>query len=289
MKKINIIAAAMALVLSASCDRNIEFQHETFATFDAVTFSVDETAGRVSVPVSIYNPTGSEIQVTVKAVDGKGISGVDYDIVSPASGILTFSGDVTSQNIEVEITDFTGEFTGSKDFTIEIASATAGVTVGNLNTARFTIKDLDHPLAAFIGDWTGAPLVDYFEGDQYTLNLTIIANDDDPTFSSVYVQNIDPYFASAGYNSNNGFNTFLAVANAERTQLKLESGQPVGYKTCQLLGFDGPDLDTAGTTQYMLFDLNEDGTLTIPNAFGVYNAGEGWYSAYLGGLTLSKN
>lgn len=289
MKKINIIAAAMALVLSASCDRNIEFQHETFATFDAVTFSVDETAGRVSVPVSIYNPTGSEIQVTVKAVDGKGVSGVDYDIVSPASGILTFSGDVTSQNIEVEITDFTGEFTGSKDFTIEIASATAGVTVGNLNTARFTIKDLDHPLAAFIGDWTGAPLVDYFYGDQYTLNLTIIANDDDPTFSSVYVQNIDPYFASAGYNSNNGFNTFLAVANADRTQLKLQSGQPVGYKTCQLLGFDGPDLDTAGTTDYMLFDLNEDGTLTIPNAFGVYNAGEGWYSAYLGGLTLSKN
>lgn len=289
MKKINIIAAAMALVLSASCNRNLEFQHETFATFDAVTFSVDETAGRVSVPVSIYNPTGSEIQVTVKAVDGKGVSGVDYDIVSPASGILTFSGDVTSQNIEVEITDFSGEFTGSKDFSIEIASATAGVTVGNLNTARFTIKDLDHPLAAFIGDWTGAPLVDYFYGDQYTLNLTIIANDDDPTFSSVYVQNIDPYFASAGYNSNNGFNTFLAVANAERTQLKLESGQPLGYKTCQLLGFDGPDLDTAGTTQYMLFDLNADGTLTIPNAFGVYNAGEGWYSAYLGGLTLSKN
>lgn len=289
MKKINIIAAAMALVLSASCNRNLEFQHETFATFDAVTFSVDETVGRVSVPVSIYNPTGSEIQVTVKAVDGKGVSGVDYDIVSPASGILTFSGDVTSQNIEVEITDFSGEFTGSKDFSIEIASATAGVTVGNLNTARFTIKDLDHPLAAFIGDWTGAPLVDYFYGDQYTLNLTIIANDDDPTFSSVYVQNIDPYFASAGFNSNNGCNTFLAVANAERTQLKLESGQPIGYKTCQLLGFDGPDLDTAGTTQYMLFDLNADGTLTIPNAFGVYNAGEGWYSAYLGGLTLSKN
>ena len=289
MKKINIIAAAMALVLSASCNRNIEFQHETFATFDAVTFSVDETVGRVSVPVSIYNPTGSEIQVTVKAVDGKGVSGVDYEIVSPASGILTFSGDVTSQNIEVEITDFSGEFTGSKDFTIEIASATAGVSVGNLNTARFTIKDLDHPLAAFIGDWTGAPLVDYFYGDQYTLNLTIIANDDDPTFSSVYVQNIDPYFASAGFNAANGCNTFLAVANTERTQLTLESGQPIGYKTCQLIGFDGPDLSTASTTQYLLFDLNADGTLTIPNAYGVYNAGEGWYSAYLGGLTLSKN
>lgn len=288
MKKINIIAAATVLVLSASCERKIEFQHETFATFDAVTFSVDETVGRVSVPVSIYNPTGSEVQVTVKAVDGKAVSGVDYEIVSPASGILTFSGTTTSQTVEVEITDFSGEFTGSKDFAIEIASATAGVGVGNLNTARFTIKDLDHPLAAFIGDWSGAPLVDFFYGDQYTLNITIAANDDDPTFSSVYIQNIDPYFASAGYNSNNGFNIFLAVANEDRTQLLLESGQPIGYKTCQLIGFDGPDLNSAGTTQYLLFNLNADGTLTIPNAYGVYNEGEGWYSAYLGGLTLSK-
>lgn len=290
MKKINIIAAATVLVLSASCERKIEFQHETFATFDAVTFSVDETVGRVSVPVSIYNPTGSEVQVTVKAVDGKAVSGVDYEIVSPASGLLTFSGTTTSQTVEVEITDFSGEFTGSKDFTIEIASATAGVGVGNLNTARFTIKDLDHPLAAFIGDWTGGPLVDYFYGDQYTLTLTIVANDNDPTFSSVYVQNIDPYFASAGYNANNGFNTFLATANEDRTQLILESGQPIGYSDCVVFGFDGPDLSSASTAGYMVFDLNEDGTLTIPNAYGVYTpGGGGWYSAYLGGVTLTKN
>lgn len=279
----------MVLVLSASCNREIELQPQTFATLDAVSFSVDETVGKVSVPVSIYNPTGAEVQVTVKGVDGRGVKGVDYDIVSPSSGILTFSGDVTTQNIEVEITDFSGEFTGGKDFTIEIASATAGVSVGNLNTAYFTIKDLDHPLAAFIGEWTGGPLVDFFYGDQYTLNLTIVSNDDDPTFNSVLVQNIDPYFAGAGFNSNNGCNIFVAVANEDRTQLLLESGQPIGYSTCQLLGFDGPDLNTAGTTQYMLFDLNADGTLTIPNAFGVYNAGEGWYSAYLGGVTLSKN
>lgn len=289
MKKINFIAAAIVLVLSASCNREIELQPQTFATLDAVSFSVDETVGKVSVPVSIYNPTGAEVQVTVKGVDGRGVKGVDYDIVSPSSGILTFSGDVTTQNIEVEITDFSGEFTGGKDFTIEIASATAGVSVGNLNTAYFTIKDLDHPLAAFIGEWTGGPLVDFFYGDQYTLNLTIVSNDDDPTFNSVLVQNIDPYFAGAGFNSNNGCNIFVAVANEDRTQLLLESGQPIGYSTCQLLGFDGPDLNTAGTTQYMLFDLNADGTLTIPNAFGVYNAGEGWYSAYLGGVTLSKN
>lgn len=279
----------MVLVLSASCNREVVLQPETFATFDAVSFSVDETVGKVTVPVSIYNPTGAEVQVTVKGVDGKGVNGVDYEILSPASGILTFSGDVATQNIEVEITDFSGEFTGGKDFSIEIASATAGVSTGCLNTAYFTIKDLDHPLAAFIGEWTGGPLVDFFYGDQFTMNISIVSNDDDPTFNSVLIQNLDPYFAGAGINANSGCNIFVAYANEDRTQLYLESGQPIGYSTCQLIGFDGPDLNTASTTQYMLFDLNADGTLTIPNAWGVYNAGQGWYSAYLGGVTLSKN
>lgn len=288
MKKINILAAAVMLILSVSCNRKLDFEHETFATFDAVSFSVDETVGKVTVPVSIYNPTGSEVQVTVKAVDGKAVEGTDYELVSPASGILTFSGDVTTQNVEVEITDMSGEFTGGKDFTIEIASATTGVTVGNLNTAYFTIKDLDHPLAAFIGDWSGSPLVDFFYGDQYTLELSIISNDDDPTFSSVLIQNLDPYFASAGFNAANGCNIFIATANEDKKALYLESGQPMGYSTCQVIGFDGPDLNSAGTTGYVLFELNEDGTLTIPNAFGVYNEGEGWYSAYIGGLTLTK-
>lgn len=290
MKKIYYIAAAIVLMTSASCNRAIELQPQTFATLDAVTFSVDETVGKVAVPVSIYNPTGAEVQVTVKAVDGKGVKGVDYEIVSPASGILTFSGETTTQNIEVEITDFSGEFTGGKDFTIEIASATAGVSVGSYDTAFFTIKDLDHPLAAFIGDWTGGPLVDFFYGDQYALNISIVSNDNDPTFNSVLIQNIDPYFAGAGFSAASGCNIFLAVANEDRTQLLLESGQPVGYDDCVIMGFDGPDLSSANTTQYALFNLNTDGTLTIPNAFGVYssNAG-GWYSAYLGGLTLSKN
>jgi len=177
MKKINIIAAAMVLVLSASCNRKIELQPQTFATFDAVSFSVDETAPSVSVPVSIYNPTGAEVQVTVKGVDGKAVNGVDYEIVSPASGILTFSGDVATQNIEVKINGQVGEFTNNKDFTIQIASATTGVSVGNLNTARVVIKDLDHPLASILGEYAAEGL-SAAAGGAYAWTVTIDKNDD---------------------------------------------------------------------------------------------------------------
>lgn len=177
MKKINILAAAMVLVLSASCNREIELQPETFATFDAVSFSVDETAGKVSIPVSIYNPTGSEIQVTVKGVDGKAVNGVDYEITTPASGILTFSGDVATQNIEIKINGFVGEFTNNKDFTVQIASATSGITVGNLNTARVVIKDLDHPLASILGEYSAQGL-SAAAGGVYDWTVTIDKNDD---------------------------------------------------------------------------------------------------------------
>lgn len=167
----------MVLVLSASCNRKIELQPQTFATFDAVSFSVDETAPSVSVPVSIYNPTGSEVQVTVKGVDGKAVNGVDYEIVSPASGILTFSGDVATQNIEVKINGQVGEFTNNKDFTIQIASATNGVGVGNLNTARVVIRDLDHPLASILGEYSGVGVFASV-GGVYNWTLTIDKNDD---------------------------------------------------------------------------------------------------------------
>jgi len=288
MKRFNILVAACALLLASACNREVEFQHETFVSLNSISYSVDETVGTVTVPVTIYNPTGAEVQVTVATTDINAESGVDYEIVSPASGLLTFSGEETTKNIEVAITDYTGEFTGSKDFKLQIACTTPGVTVGSFNTASFVIKDLDHPLSMFIGEWAGAPLIDYFYGDQYALNLTIVANDEDPTFSTLYIQNLDPYFASNGINAANSCNIFLAQVTEDKKQLIIQSGQPVGYKTCQLIGFDGPNLDTASTTGYLIFDFNADGTLTIPNAFGVYNAGEGWYSAYLGGLTLSK-
>ena len=93
MKKIYIIAAALTLVLTASCNRKVGFEHETFATLDAVSYSVDETVGKLIVPVSIYNPTGAEVQISVSVDDVTATSGTDYDIVSPALGLLTFSGE----------------------------------------------------------------------------------------------------------------------------------------------------------------------------------------------------
>lgn len=171
MKKINIIAAAIALVFSASCNRELEFQHETFATLDAVNFSIDETAGKVRIPMSIYNPTGSEVKVTVTCTDGSAKASEDYEVTYPATGVLTFSGNTCNDTLEIAIKAFEGVFTNNKVFTVQIASATEGVGVGNLSTAKVTIKDIDHPLANILGEYTAND-----DGD--TWDVTFDKNDE---------------------------------------------------------------------------------------------------------------
>lgn len=276
----------MALVLTASCDRKLEFQHETFATFDAVSFSVDETVGQVTVPVSIYNPTGSEIQVTVKAVDGKGVAGVDYEIVTPSSGILTFSGDVTTQNVVVAITDYSGEFTGAKDFSLKLESATAGVGVGNYNTARFTVKDLDHPLSLFIGNWSGS-ILSYFDGGNIPINFTIAANEEDETFSSLIISDLDPALVSYGYTAANGYNMYLGTVNAEKNKITVAAGQETGLTGYVIVGFDTDSIETATAFVDLVIDY-VDGKLVINQGWGSTDGTGYWGGIYFGGAELTK-
>ena len=171
MKKIYIIAAAAALVFSTSCNRELEFQHETFATFDAVNFSIDETAGKVRIPMSIYNPTGSEVKVTVTCTDGSAKVSEDYEVTYPEAGVLTFSGSTSTDTLEIAIKAFEGVFTNNKNFTVQIASATEGVGVVNLSTAVVTIKDIDHPLANILGEYSATD-------GEYTWDLAFDKNDE---------------------------------------------------------------------------------------------------------------
>ena len=273
----------MVLVLSASCNRKMEFQHETFATFDAVSFGVDETVGQVKVPVSIYNPTGSEIQITLKAVDGKAVEGVDYEVVSPTSGILTFSGDQTTQEITVNITDYSGEFTGAKDFKLVIESATAGVSVGNYNTASFNIKDLDHPLSKFIGTWEGT-MAGMFQSAAWPTSFIVAADENDDTFTKLILDDgINPYFIAAGIKGA----TFQAEVSGD--QIIVYAEQPMGYSDVVVLGFDAADPNEASAYDHLRFQYNEDGTLTQLNAYGAYTPGAGgFYEIYMGGPVFTR-
>ena len=280
------VAAAVTLLLAASCNRKVDYQYEKYATLYHSSFTVAENAGELRIPVLVKNTKGADVQVSVKIAEGSAVEGVDYEVVSPANGILSFSGDTDSLDVVINLlTPALGEFTGAKNFNVSVASATEGVGVGLISNAKVTIDDIDHPLAAWIGSWTGE--IEGFFGNwpKGATTFTVSADPEGDPFSDLIVSGgINPYFVAAA-----GANPDFS-AKVDGNQLIIYAEQPCGYSDVVLLGFDAADPDAASAYDHARFQLQEDGTLVVLTAYGAYTpSGGGFYEIYLGGAVFTKN
>lgn len=287
MKKIlNIFSVAVLVLMAVSCDRKVEYQHETFATFYTNAYNVNEDCGTLKVPVVLYNPTGAEAQFALTVNADKAEEGKDFEIISPANGILTFSEKTDSLTVEIAISDdFVGEFTGGKHFTLQLASITDGIKVGNFNAASVDILDLDHPLAAFIGTWSGTVNA-LFQNPSYKATITIVADEKDETFTKLVVNSgLDPFFTSMGYGKDKKYEA-IAVSS---TEIAVTAEQENGYDDVVLLGFNDADPDAATAYDHIRFVVQDDGSLKLTTAYGAYTpSGGGFYEIYLGGAILTR-
>ncbi len=279
MKRINIILAAMVL-LAVSCNRKIDFPHETFVTFEKVSFSVNEGVGTVSIPVSVYNPTGADVQVTVTALEGTGEKGaiedIDYEIVSPAMGVLTFSGETSVKDIEIKLLH-DKKLTGTKNFKVQIASVTPGINVGGYNVATVKILDAEHPLAPIIGEWGGS--IEGATGTVYETTFNIDTVDDDDTFTQVRIDSgIDPMFSS--------MSSAVYAGIAVDGVITLQSEQLNGYEDYYLQGIkvaaDGFYLNETFGFAY------KDNTMMIVGPYGVLTGDGGLAEVYFQGTFEKK-
>jgi hypothetical protein len=213
------------------------------------------------------------------------VEGVDYEVVSPANGILSFSGDTDSLDVVINLlTPALGEFTGAKNFNVSVASATEGVGVGLISNANVTIDDIDHPLAAFIGSWTGEMVGMFGNWPKGPSTITVTADPNgDPFTDLIFDGGINPYFlAAVGANPD-----FSAVVNGNVATVLAD--QPCGYSDVVTLGFNAPDPNSADSYDDIHFELQEDGTLKLLNAYGAYTpGGGGFYEIYLGDVVFTK-
>ena len=279
------VAAAVALLSTVSCSRKVEYEFEAYATMYGASYSVSETAGEFKLPVLLQNATGADVQITVNVAEGKAKEGVDYEVLSPANGILNFSGETDSLDVVIKIFDtFKEEFTGTKDFTVSIASATNGVNVGIINQTKVSIEDINHPLARFIGKWTGEMTGFFGNWPKAATSFTISADPEGDPFTDLIVSGgINPYFVSAA-----GANPDY-YAKVEGETVRVFAEQPCGHSDVILLGFNAPDPNAADSYDDALFELKEDGTLVQTNAFGAYTpSGGAFYEIYLGGAVFTK-
>lgn len=273
----------MTLFMSASCNRKAVVESYSYVTLYDTEFSVKENAGELRIPVILQNPTGAEAQVSVKFVDDTAQEGVDYEIVSPANKLIFFSGETSTSEIVLSITSFEGEFTPpDKEFTISIESLTPGVENGTVSSALVTIVDLDHPLAPYIGTWTGT-MYGMYQMPKYETSIKIKSVKNDDTYSKLrFSGDINPYFMMNGFDA-----TYQAVLT--NGQVVLANNQSAGYDDAVIRGFDHADPNKASAYTGPTYELDEDGNLVQLYAFGAYTpGGGGFYEIYLGGATFTR-
>jgi hypothetical protein len=276
-----ICLAGLAALSLAACSHVAQYTSEDFVAFRSGSYSVSETSGSIKVPVIAYPQNGNpNTTVSFKVVDGSAKAGTNFS-VEPASGVLTFAGDST-QYITVNVKNQAGLYTGDLSFGIEITSTTNDYAFHHYNAVKFNIKDEDHPLINYFGSYTTSACMGYW-GDNYsghTIELAAFEGD----VNSFSISNLEPYLGGNGFKG-----PVKGVLNAEKTVITIASGQATGYNDVNYYGFDAPNPNDAESSEAdIIINIQEDGSLFIPNAWGAAGA-SGWYEILLGGVTYKKN
>ena len=278
------VAATVALLLAASCNRKVEYQFESYATLYNSSYAVAENVGELRIPVLVNNTNGADVQISVKVNEGKALDGVDYEVVSPANGLLSFTGETDSLDVVIKIIAFEGEFTGAKDFSVNITSATDGLSVGTINSANVIIQDLDHPLSMLVGQWEGTVQFATNPPTPLPAVLNITIDETDETYSKVIIEGWEAHPNYGGYAL-----PIVGIYDAERSTLLVPPGQAAwgvdGYGFV-FYGFDGSN----AVNLELVYDPKTE-TLTQANYYGCYSTAgsdQGWWSLYQPGAVFTK-
>ncbi len=302
MKKLySVIALAAGLVMLASCDLNKEpvfNDSDAFVAFDNAALSFSETDGEVSIPVTLASLNGKSTTVSYEAANGTAKSGVNFELVDGA-GTLSFTPDARTQYIKVRILDpeveyedgerVGGLYTGDLKFTISFKS-TGDVAASRQNACTVTIKDVDHPMSALLGDYS-MTAESYFNGPvDWTMSILKDEKDD----HMVWFFNI---FAVDGWADTDTM--YYGNVDADMTTITIPLGQesvytrPTGYHLT-LYGIDADlnDYQTGNLTVTIEKDANGKVTgLDFGDELGIwaYLPTEGSLSILLPGISGTKN
>ncbi len=279
MKKIFLLLNVFALCLLAACNPN-EYatfdDKDAFVAFDGASYSVKEDVGVVKVPVTLASVAGLEKNVTVVAVDGTAKSGVDFNLKN--GGVLSFNNQTRTAYVEIEVINRTGEYTGDLNLTLKFGDL-GGVNAGTRSSVSVTIQDLDHPLSPILGTYTATT-----DSGRGAFTWTVTLEKDPSDVTKIWILDLDPYFASYGYVSSVGYNTFYGVVNSDMTQIALPSGQAVGYQSVAVVICDNYEAVYSGNIM-MNIDV-ENKTISIDGMWGIDEGG--WWN-YYGNTVLVKD
>ena len=288
-KNTTIVLAALAAVALASCNNDQpEFNDkDAFVSFTDTKASIDENKATLEIPVQLSSLKGKEGSVDFEITADKtapAVEGTNYTVAN-ATRTLTFTKESNVQNINLNIIDLAGTFTGDLRLNIKLKNA-QGVNLGAESSFDVTIVDLDHPLAFMLGTFRASGESNF--NGATTWNVEIKKDDSD--VNKVWIYNILPAGTSDKY-------PVYGTVNEDKTELRIPVGQNTKKTSSQygwlyaFGGIEGGSL-TDQVTDYMscpiTTDANGNAIISIPYIFGAYatsdaagNDGLGWFEIML--------
>lgn len=245
-------ACALALTAALSCSKLNEtpvFEDgKSFVGFAQTTYTVNEDADSLVIPVTVASPDPVKVTVAYSVADSTAKKGTNYTLADEAA-VLVYDGETRTQNIVLNIVNIatTAEksgYTGDLLFTVTLESA-GDLDLGYNKTCTVKIVDLDHPLAAILGQYkvTGT----YYNGSPAEWILTM--DKDESDVSVVWIDK-PGYFAQAA-ESWGDFSVYGNVSDDLKT-ITIPCGQTCGANS------DSPAWD-ADETDLFIFGTWEPG------------------------------
>ena len=259
----------------ASCNKELTFNHHSFISMYGGNQSVAEDVGNVTIPVSLYNNKDGAT-ITVKCTDGTAVSGTNYQLVEPASGVINAAAGDTLKKIVVKIIDRPGIFDGNLAFNVSIDSQTEGVEVGAHDNIFVTIKDNDHPLVDMFGEYTMQAVSMNSNGGLSYPSWTVNVSAYDGNVTRLWFSNLT-YFTATAYHSYTGDCPVYGVVSEDKKTITFPFPQTSG--TLEAWGIDDAAY-TFGHTGYngvyvtseveVVFTLDEEsGAYFTQDSFGI--------------------
>lgn len=273
-----ICIAGLAALSLAACSHIAKFTSEDFVAFSNASYSVQESAGSIKIPVYAYPQDGNpNTTVSFKVIEQTAKTGEDFSI-EPAGGVLTFSGD-SVQYITVKVVDHDGVYTGNKTFGLEMTSVSNDYTFPNFNSCKITILDEDHPLLDLFGEYTFTTIMADFDDEgnidgiyrhSWTMNMGPVEGD----VTKVSMDHIT--FFSVNYASYCGPMPVVASVSGDKKTITISCPQttkgtaaPWGLDENFILykhgGWKGEYITENDT---VTFKQQEDGTWSTTESFG---------------------
>lgn len=318
MKKniFHVSCLILGLAALASCELNDNptfSDGDAFVTFDSAALSCSESDGEIAIPVTLVSLGGVSATASYEVVAGTAKQGVNFDIAN-TSGTLSFSPGTATQSITVRILDpdvtyadgqrVSGAYTGDLSFQVTIKGAD-GAALSMESTCTVTIKDIDHPLTAILGDYTFTARSTVPDEKEAMASWPCEIAKDDTDDHLVWFYDL-PYQSRGGFD---GWDTsYYGIVSEDLGTITIPLGQTSEYtysngEPISLLGVDAAfeslfdegsvtatiERDASGKVTGLTFNLDE--SPAGPNSGLIaYIAGAGTVVSYVfGPFTATKN